>query len=275
MTAYAEAYKEKHSEWPGLPADYAYIWDEGSQYRLMVMDVSQDVLLEQIGGEVEVLGNVRDDRVIEALLDRLTAQAELAGRGLTRADVDNLVSSLPRSAEEDEAIIKTWQEREERARVMLQEGRRRSFAVMPITSMPDTPTDALHKQGIVDYSSADWKAIAQAAESYLKTGGDPNDSDEACRQARAEGLSEANLRWLADLFSDPISLSGDSYGNGRHRTSAMRLQGVEQIVVNTHVAENAARRRAALIRSGAPELTPFDQGEPILPSAQEHARPGA
>jgi hypothetical protein len=239
------------------------------------MDVSQDVLLEQIGGDVELLGRVRDGQVIEALLDSLMARAELAGRGLNRADITNLVSLLPHSAEEDKVLVATWKEREQEAQRIVQDGRRRSFDVVPVDKLPVTDQGSLRRGGSVDYEGADWKAIAVAAESYLATGGDPNDSEDACRVGRETGLSESDLHWLQDLFSDPISLSDDNYGNGRHRTEAMREAGVERIVINNHSNDAAARRKAALIRSGAPKLTPFEPGPPSLPSAAEQVRPGA
>lgn len=83
---------------------------------------------------------------------------------------------------------------------------------------------------------ADWPVIAAAAIDMFEAGIDPLSTDQVLERSADYGLGADDRRWLVSLFCDPVIAVPDSarYTNGRHRTAAMRAQGVQRCVVHTN-----------------------------------------
>jgi hypothetical protein len=98
------------------------------------------------------------------------------------------------------------------------------------------------------YHDADWNAIADATVAALDAGVDPLDHA-ALAAFAARALSTAEDRvWFDSLFSDPIVAQpgGDGFTNGRRRTHALRLAGVERCAVDTGAGFREDRADATL-----------------------------
>lgn len=92
---------------------------------------------------------------------------------------------------------------------------------------------------------SDWPKIAAASVAILESGIDPLHEEAVAELGQAFGLSDEDLGWLLSLFSprDGIVHLRDcgQFTNGMHRTHALRMAGVERVVVYTGKASGQAR----------------------------------
>jgi len=274
-----DEYYSSREAHPGFPADYATINAAGRTYRVMVMSDSQEIVVEEItaaGPAVQILGRVHQPEVVSALLDPLWAHHELAE---TRLGIDEVLTTLrerPLGADAEQTLIDTYRERQEQVDLILCEGRRASYAVVPISELPTTGPANLHRRDSVDYESVDWAKLSQAATAYLETGQDPLDSFAVRSHGHDAGFSTSEVNWLESLFSDPIAAGEWSYVNGRHRTEACREAGVTHLVIDTRSERPKAHKRALLARAGAPvlELSSLDEAPAVALPAASVVEPG-
>lgn len=255
---------------PGFPSDYATLHQGGRPYRLMVMSDSQDVILEQVGGGlVELLGQVHDPEVVDAILDPLWARHELEGTLLGLDEVTAAFAARPEDAAGEQALIATYRARQAEVERVLRPAQRASYAVVAIDTLPETPTTALHRRDLIAYDKADWARLSRIAAAYLEAGLDPLDSFAVRSHGYDAGLTSRETNWLESLFVDPVRLGDQGYANGRHRTEACRAAGATHIVVDTRSELPAAIRQTLLIRAGAPALSdlqaPPSELAPALP----------
>lgn len=259
---------------PGFPSDSATLHHEGRPYRLMVLSDSHDIVLERVGGGwVQSLGSVEDPEVVDAILDQLWARHELAGTQLGLTEAVTALKGRPQDAAGEQALVALYRERQEQAHQLLKEARRDSYAVVPLSSLPPTRADALHRRDQVDYAGAGWQRLSRIAVAYLEAGHDPLDSFAVRSFGFDAGLSTTEANWLESLFVDPVRLGDQGYANGRHRTEACRAAGVTHLVVDTRSQMAAAIKRSLLVRSGAPLLPDIHEPAPE-PAAPRLAEPG-
>jgi hypothetical protein len=124
---------------------------------------------------------------------------------------------------------------------------RKSFEIVEVSSLPPIDRNDIKVVPSDDrvcgchWCDGDWMTIAAASVQILEEGIDPLDQDAVVARAEALGVSDRDLRWLASLFSptDGIVHLRDcgQFTNGTHRARALRMAGVQHVVVYTGKGE--------------------------------------
>jgi hypothetical protein len=110
-----------------------------------------------------------------------------------------------------------------------------------VVRLEDLPPDGIEVVPSVDqacgchWCEADWPAIANTAVAILEAGIDP--LNDAAIHSHSEALGWRENGWLQSLFNPTQAIivlrDSQQFTNGRHRTHALRVAGVERCVVYT------------------------------------------
>lgn len=191
-------------------------------------------------GPVEVLGSIATARLAEALLWRRRDAASP-----TLEDVRRCVAGAPTETVEIRRSMRRWRAVVRREQAEFDEQRRNSYEVVELAQLPadgiqgappsprsTRPCGCYHCRG-------NWRRIAGASVAVLERGIDPLDGDAVAAFARSFLRAKRDQRWLVSLFWDPIVVAPgeEAFTNGRHRTHAMRMVGVEFAAIYTKAGE--------------------------------------
>lgn len=191
-------------------------------------------------GPVEVLGEIATARLAEALLWRRRDSA-----WPTLEEVRQCVAEAPNEPREIRRLMRRWRAAVKREQAELDEQRRNSYEVVELARLPPDDIDEVppsprstrpcgcyHCQG-------NWRRIAAGSVAVLERGIDPIDGDAISAFARSFLRTKRDQRWLVSLFRDPIVVAPgeEAFTNGRHRTHAMRMVGVERAAIYTKAGE--------------------------------------
>jgi hypothetical protein len=118
---------------------------------------------------------------------------------------------------------------------------RKSFEVVEVSSLPVIDRADIEVIPSNDrpcgchWCDGDWLMIAAASVQILEEGIDPLDPDAVITRGQTHGLGDGDLEWLASLFNPTQAIihlrNCGQFTNGMHRTHALRMAGVQRIVV--------------------------------------------
>lgn len=251
-------------------SDVARVHHNGGIVQLMISDIDE-LVVEHADGTIELLSENVDDELASAIDANINAHRNLvqhqSSQPLPRIGLDAWRMRLDEAAADPHAYVSRERERRREAYQARAEGRRASFAFVSVDDLPPAvQADELQRWN-PEYTKIDWKRIQAAAKQYLDRGGDPLDLGMLDQSQAMRELTDDERPWLRSLFSDTICYPVDDptlFSNGRHRTLAMRQQGVSSVLVelqNTPESEQAyiASLHAAAGEPQAPQLERIDQ----------------
>jgi len=122
---------------------------------------------------------------------------------------------------------------------------RASFEVVELSLLPpdrierETPKPGSGRTCGCFHCRREWRRIAAVSVEVLEQGVDPLDREAVLAYAASSLSGDRDRLCLCSLFSDPIVVSPgeEVFTNGRHRTHAMRMAGVERAAIYTKAGE--------------------------------------
>lgn len=197
-------------------------------------------------GPVEVLGQIATAWQAEALL-----WWRQDDPWPTLEDVRRRVAEAPTTPEETRRFMRRWRAAVSRDEAELDDQRRNSYEMVELALLPPDGVEPVPPLGRRPcgcyYCRGSWRRIAELSVDILAQGIDPLDGDAIAAASARRLRTKRDQVWLKSLFSDPIIVAPgeEAFTNGRHRTHAMRIDGVERAVVYTKAGERRRRKGTA------------------------------
>jgi hypothetical protein len=189
---------------------------------------------------IELLGLIPSEACARAIVWRARQE-----RPYTLEEIRRRVKDLSRDDADLARFLVNTQTRQRAEEERLAAERRASFAITQLEELPHDGVERQETEGAgsracgCEYCSGSWPAIARASICALRSLLDPLDPSELARFAEIRLKAERDRRWFLSLFSHPIEVIPGTgvFTNGRHRTHALRVAEVSQVVIYTGAGE--------------------------------------